>query len=112
VTGVADTAIATLQRCLVALSSKSLSDPDRARAIELATVALELVDVAARRRVSVDKQAAVVARLEQQYADLAPAERCRRICRQLGIGRSTYYRLRTRQSQYGGTSTAEDKLDP
>ena len=109
--GAAETALETLRRCLAALASGRLTDADRAQAAELAAVALELVDVAAQRRVPVDRQAGAVARLETKYADLAPAERCRRICQQLGLSRATYYRLRRRQSQCGETGAGRAMVD-
>ena len=106
--GAAETALETLRRCLAALASGRLTAADRAQQAELAAVALELVDVAAQRRVSVDRQAAAVAQLEAKYRDLAPAERCRLVCRQLGISRATFFRLRRRQSQCGETDAARD----
>lgn len=107
----AETAIATLRRCLAALASGRLTDADRAQAADLADVALELIDVAARRSVSADRVAAAVARLESKFSALAPAERQRRICRQLGVSKATYYRHR-RQSQFRETGTARDIVRP
>lgn len=106
--GAAETALETLRRCLAALASGRLTAADRARAAELAAVALELVDVAAQRRVSVDRQAHAVAQLEAKLADLSPAERCRRVCRQLGISQATFYRLRRRNSQSRENEAARD----
>jgi DNA invertase Pin-like site-specific DNA recombinase len=112
VSGVAETALETLRRCVSALASGRLTDQDRLRAAELASAALELVDVAASRRVPVDRQAAAVVSLEANLVELPPAERCRRICRHLGISRATYYRLRRRQSQCAETGRVERRLQP
>jgi hypothetical protein len=108
--GAAETALRTLERAITTLGRRDASDQERARALELAAVALDLVDVAARRRIDVDRQAAVVVQLERKYAALSAGDRRRAICRQLGISRSTYYRLRGRQSQSPETGADQDTL--
>ena len=91
----AQTAIATIGRCLDALAGE-LTEDERARVLGMAEHARRLLKAAASEpRLSTTTIAARVQALDAQLRDRDPGVRRAIICERLGISRSTYFRMRS-----------------